>query len=334
MRAKKHIVVLMGGMSSEHDVSLHSGAMVYDHLDHEKYKVDSIRISREGEWGFKRENGEEELVEVYDAIPRLRALHPDCVFIALHGPYGEDGRLQGMLDMLGIPYVGSGCEASAIAMDKVRAKALAQFHEVPVADHLEFSLRDWKKDREAVLRAVEERLGFPCVLKSPRQGSSLGMAIPQAPSEFRAAVRTVLQYGYTFFVERFVTGLELACSVLDVDEETGAVALPVTAIHPNASSFFDYHAKYTPGAAKEITPADIPEETRDLVQGIAVRMHEAIGCRGFSRSDIILAEEGPVWLEINTIPGLTQTSLYPQAAEAAGLPFAELVETLVQSALL
>lgn len=336
MRAKKHVVVLMGGMSSEYDVSVMSGTMVAEHLDVEKYKMTLVRISREGEWIFPGEEGEEaeeESVEIYDAVPRLRGLHPDCVFLALHGPFGEDGRIQGMLDLLGIPYTGSGCEASAIAIDKVRAKVMVSQGGIRVAEHLEFSRRDWDDDPEGLVARVEEELGFPCVVKSPRQGSSLGMAIPQQAGEFRAAAAEVLQYGYTFMVERFVSGLELTCSVLDVDEENGPVALPVTSIHPPASSFFDYHAKYTPGVTEEVTPADIEEDVRARVQEMSVRAHDLIGCRGFSRSDMILEDNGLVWIEINTIPGLTPTSLYPQAAAAGGIEFSELLDMLVEAAM-
>ncbi len=336
MRAKKHVVVLMGGMSSEHDVSLMSGALVTEHLDTGKYKMTPVRISREGEWVFPGEEGDEakeESLEIYDAVPRLKGLHPDCVFLALHGPFGEDGRIQGMLDLLGIPYTGSGCEASAIALDKIRAKVMVSQAGIRVAEHLEFTWRDWDADPEGLVARVEEELGFPCVVKSPRQGSSLGMAIPQQASEFKAAAEEVLQYGYTFMVERFVTGLELTCGVLDVDEENGPVALPVTSIHPPASRFFDYDAKYTPGVTQEVTPADIEEDVRARVQEISLRAHQVIGCRGFSRSDMILEDNGLVWIEINTIPGLAPTSLYPQGAAARGIEFPHLLDLLVEAAM-
>lgn len=333
MRAKKHVVVLMGGMSSEHDISLKSGTLVAQHIDTNTYKVTPVRITRGGEWVFPRDE-DEEYLEVHDAVPRLKEIHPDCVFIALHGPYGEDGRMQGMLDVLGIPYTGSGCVASATAIEKIRAKVLVANAGLRVAEHLEFASGQWEADPEAVARKVEEDLGFPCVVKSPLQGSSLGMAIPRSMAEFPEAVEEVLPFGYTFMVERFVAGRELTCSVLDVSDEDPAVALPVTEIRPKSSSYFDYRAKYTPGATEETTPAEIPDDMRDRVQAMAVRAHEVIGCRGFSRSDMILDGNDLVWLEINTIPGLTETSLYPQAAAAAGISFSELLGLLVDAAML
>lgn len=332
MRHKKHVVVLMGGMSSEHDVSLRSGQMVLEHLDRERYKVSGVEITREGEWVFPGD--EPEYFDVQDAIPKLKKIHPDCVFIALHGPFGEDGRIQGLLDLLGIPYTGSGCAASAIAIDKSRTKVLVQAAGVPVADEIEFSLTEWDAHSADILERVEAELGYPCVMKSPRQGSSLGMAIPQSADEFRDSANAIFGFGYRIMVERFVPGLELTCGVLDVGEIEEPVALPVTAIRPKKARFFDYGAKYTPGATEEITPADIAESVRDRVQDYARRAHTAVGCRGFSRTDMILTGDDLVFLEINTIPGLTETSLYPQAARAAGMTLPELFGKLVEAALL
>ena len=277
---------------------------------------------------------EREYLEIGAAIPRFRALQPDCVFIALHGPFGEDGRMQGLLDMLGILYTGSGCAASALAIDKVRSKVIAKQAGIGVADEVVLTLHEWNQDPDAITALVEKTIGFPCVVKSPVQGSSLGMAIPQTQEEFRAAIEEVFGFGYSLMVEKYIEGLEVTCGVLDLDEETAAVALPVTEIHPVKGKFFDYHAKYTPQAAEEITPAKIEDSLRDRIQEMSVCAHEAIGCRGFSRSDMIISGDDIVWLEINTIPGLTETSLLPQAAEAAGISFSELVGKLVESALI
>ena len=332
MRHKKHVVVLMGGMSSEHDVSLRSGQMVLKHLDRETYKVSGVEITREGEWVFQ--GNQPEYFDVQDAIPKLKRISPDCVFIALHGPFGEDGRIQGLLDILGIPYTGSGCAASAIAIDKARTKVLVKAAGVPVADQVEFSLSEWDAHSKDIMARVEADLGYPCVMKSPRQGSSLGMAIPQNADEFRDNADVIFGYGYRIMVERFVPGLELTCGVLDVGEIEEPVALPITAIRPKKAKFFDYGAKYTPGATEEITPADVPDSVRERVQEYSRRAHSAVGCRGFSRTDMILNGDDLVFLEINTIPGLTETSLYPQAARAAGMSLPELFGKLVEAALL
>lgn len=332
MRAKKHVVVLMGGMSSEHEVSLKSGAMVATHLDTDVYKVSSVEITREGEWRFPE--SDEEYVEVCDAVPRLKALHPDCVFIALHGPYGEDGRIQGMFDVLGMPYVGSGCAASALAIDKIRSKILVQTAGIRVAPQLEFTQAQWDDDHDGIVEKIADVLGFPCVVKHPLQGSSLGMGIPQNLGELAPAIDNVFTYGYRIMAEEYLPGRELTCGVLDVDEPEDAIALPITEIRPLKSQFFDYHAKYTPGASEETTPAEIDDFLVSRVQEIALRAHEVVGCRGFSRSDMILDGDEPVWLEINTIPGLTETSLYPQAAAAAGMSLKELYGKLVEAALI
>lgn len=332
MRPKTHIVVLMGGMNTEHEISMKSGTMVLEHINEEKYKVTPIEISREGDWILPLENGE--YMDVPEGIRRLKDMHPDCVFIALHGTYGEDGRIQGMLDVLGVPYTGSGCIASALAIDKIRAKALMEHAGITVAHQVVFTGAQWDGDRADVTAQIGDELGYPCVLKSPTQGSSLGMGIPQNERDLKEVVREVLGFGFTIMAERYIRGIELACSVLDVDEERGPVALPLTSVRPTGSSFFDYHAKYTPGATEEVTPAEIPDSARDRAQEWALRAHKTIGCRGFSRSDMILGDDELVWLELNTIPGLTETSLFPQAAAAAGISFPELIEMLVENALL
>ncbi len=331
MATKKHVAVLMGGMSAEYEVSMRSGAQVAAHLDRDLYTVTSIEITRDGEWIFP--GREREYLDIAEAVSRLRALHPDCVFIALHGPFGEDGRMQGLLDLMGIPYTGSGCSSSGLAIDTIRAKAVAAHGGIKVADQVVFQRHEWEQDPAALTKRIGATLGFPCVIKNPTQGSSLGMAIPQSADDFEEAVPELLHFGGTILAERYLNGLELTCGVLDLDEEQGAYALPVTEIRPVKAKFFDYTAKYTPGATKEITPAQIDDALRDRVQTMAVRAHELMGCRGFSRSDMIFANGELYWLEVNTIPGMTETSLIPQMAAAAGMSFTELVGRLVEAAM-
>lgn len=332
MRPKKHVVVLMGGISSEHDVSISSGEMILEGLDKEKYKISYVEITRDGEWLFSDAVGE--YLEISRAIPKLRDLHADCVFIALHGPYGEDGRVQGMLDMLGIPYTGSGCSASGLAIDKIRAKLVAKQVGITVADEVVFNQHDWKDNHEALTTQVADFIGFPCVVKNPRQGSSLGIAMPQSAEEFGDAVTQVLGFGYTLMVERMIHGREVTCGVLDVGDSGAVEALPVTEIRPVKGEFFDYTAKYTADACEEITPADLPDAMRERVQEVAKRAHIALGCRGFSRSDMIISGDEVFWLETNTIPGFTKTSLLPQGAAAAGIPFTELLTRIIDAAMI
>lgn len=326
---KTHVAVLMGGVSSEHEVSLKSGAMVSGNIDRAKYDVTQVVITREGHWKFPGED----LLDIYHALPRLRELRVDCVFIALHGPFGEDGRLQGMFDAFGIPYTGSGCAASALAMDKIHSKAVARQAGVRVADQFLLTRHEWDTDPGTVLARVEKELGYPCLIKSPCQGSSIGMAIPKNAAHFKTSLLDVFMYGDLVMVEQFIKGPEVTCAVLDVEPGKPPRALPVTEICPVESEFFDYHAKYTPGACREITPARISPEATKKVQAVAERVHSVVGCKGFSRSDMILDGDDPVWIEVNTIPGMTETSLYPQAAAAAGISFPDMLTLFLQEAM-
>lgn len=327
--AKMKVAVLMGGMSSEHEVSLRSGAMVAGNLDRTAYEAIPVIINPEGRWKILNDRP----CGIVEALARMQELELDCVFLALHGPNGEDGRIQGLFDTLGIPYTGSGCAASALAIDKIRSKAVAAHAGVPVARDLVVTRAEWDADHETILKRVHTELGFPCVLKSPCQGSSLGMAIPREVREFRDALLNVLAFDDTVLIEEYLKGLEVTCSVLDATPGAPPQALPVTEIRPVTSAYFDYGAKYTPGACEEITPARIEPEVTALVQDIAVRVHKAIGCRGLSRSDMILVNERPVWFEVNTIPGMTETSLFPQAAAAAGIEFPDLLDCLIRGAI-
>ncbi|HPC17961.1 MAG TPA: D-alanine--D-alanine ligase [Candidatus Hydrogenedentes bacterium] len=326
---KVHVAVLMGGMSSEHEVSLVSGHNVAERLDRGAFDVTPVTILRDGRWSFS----DGDPMDVFDAIRELKLRRVDCAFIALHGAYGEDGRIQGMLDMLGIPYTSSGCAGSGLAMDKLRSKAVAKQAGVPVAAHCTISAEQWRENPSVVIEQVQLELGFPCVIKSPCEGSSVGLAIPREPEAFAGSMNEVLKHGDIAMVEQYIRGTEVTCAVLDELPGRRPVALPVTEICPLASDFFDYHAKYTAGASEEITPARISPGLTQAVQEFAVTAHEAIGCAIWSRSDFIIGPDGPVWLEVNTTPGMTPTSLYPQAAAAAGISYSELAGRFVMAAI-
>jgi D-alanine-D-alanine ligase len=326
---KSHVAVLMGGVSSEHDVSLKSGAMVAGNLDRTRYETTPVIITRDGFWKFPTERA----APIGAGLARLDELNVDCVFIALHGPFGEDGRIQGLLDIFGVPYTGSGCAASALAMDKIHSKAVVRQAGIRVADQIVLHRSEWDGSFAQVMTRVNAGIGFPCLIKSPCEGSSLGMAIPKDATEFRTALLEVFAYGDLVMIERFVKGVEVTCAVLDVEPGKPPRALPVTEICPVTSEFFDYKAKYTPGECNEITPARISEEATRRVQSMAERVHTLVGCKGLSRSDMILDGDDPVWIEVNTIPGMTETSLFPQAAAAAGISFPELLTLFVEEAL-
>jgi len=319
----------MGGMSSEHEVSMASGRKVVECLDQDAFAVTPVVITRDGRWAFP----ETQPVGIVDALPELRRREVDCVFVALHGPFGEDGRLQGLLDLLGIPYTCSSCAASALAMDKLRSKAVVRDAGLRTPVDFAFSRADWEADPASVQARVATVVGYPCVVKSPCQGSSVGMAIPTDERAFGDCLPDVFQYGDDVMVEAFLSGTEVTCAVLDVTPGEAPRALPVTEIRPLTASFFDYEAKYTPGATDEITPAEISPELTAQVQDMAVRAHRLIGCGIWSRSDFMIDEEGPAWIEVNTVPGLTHTSLYPQAAAAAGISYGELLTLFVEGAM-
>lgn len=326
---KIHVAVLMGGMSSEHDVSMVSGHNVAERLDRSEFDVTPVVISRDGMWAFPGAGP----VDIFDAVRHLRDRRVDCVFIALHGAFGEDGRLQGMLDLLGLPYTSSGCAGSGLAMDKLRSKAVAAHMGIPVAAHEIVSLAEWRADPEGIHDRIRSLIGFPCVIKSPCQGSSVGLAITRQSATFASDIEGVFAYGETVMAEQFIPGTEVTCAILDEFPGQRPVALPVTEICPLTSDFFDYHAKYTEGASQEITPARIDADTTRMIQGLAIRAHEAIGCGIWSRSDFIIGPNGPIWLEVNTTPGMTPTSLYPQAAAAVGISYSQLIGRFVKAAI-
>lgn len=323
--SKPRVAVLMGGPSSEHDVSLRSGAQVLAALEPER--AVAVVIGKNGVWSV----GGEPMASVGRALDEIRA-RADVVFIAMHGPFGEDGTVQGLLSALGVPFTGSAVAASGLAMDKIRAKQIYQAVGLPTPEFAVFRARTYS---EAAVRDAAARLGARWVVKPACNGSSFGVSFPKSVEGLVDAVASLVGEGNEVLVERFVKGTELTCGVLE-DAEAGTIrALPVTEIVPTSKyEFFDYEAKYTPGATDEITPARIPDALRDRVQALAVAAHEALGCRDMSRTDVMIGADGaPLLLETNTIPGLTAQSLLPQAARAAGLDFPALVHRLLDNAL-
>jgi D-alanine-D-alanine ligase len=343
MQRRLKVIVLMGGPSSEHDISLKTGEKVVEALDRNMYTVKPVTISREGKWllpetgitliGDESESGPSTPAKGASPVKRIRSDEVDVAFVALHGPYGEDGKVQALLEMMGIPYTGSGVCASALAMDKVRCKQLVAYHGILVPRHVVVEGRDWAADPDQMLARVREEVGFPCVAKPIEQGSSVGMSIPKNEEDLRELLPAALSYEGRAMIEEFVSGRELTCSVLGGFPGEEPFALPVTEIVPVTSEFFDFEAKYTPGASREITPAELDPETTERMQKTAVDVHKIVGAGSMSRTDVILSDEGICFLEINTIPGMTETSLLPQAAAAAGISFPELLDRLIHVAI-
>jgi len=305
---KLSIALLSGGISSERDVSIASGNQVYEVLDRDKYEV--IRYDPKTD------------------LPQLvaDAAGIDVALIILHGPYGEDGTVQGLLDLLGIPYQGSGVLGSAISMNKLVSKQLYKTAGIPVAPDMTFKSIDMIETR-----AVVDQLGMPLVIKPVTSGSSIGLSIVKSEDALNDALEKAFAEDHEVMIESYIKGVELTGGVIGNEE---LQALPIIEIIPGKEfDFFDYTAKYTPGATEEICPARIDEATTQKAQSYAKMAHRALCCKGYSRTDMILADGQLYVLETNTIPGMTPTSLLPQAAKAAGIDFSQLLDKLIELSL-
>lgn len=303
--AKLRVAVLMGGTSHERAVSLNSGSMVAGALDRAKYDVISVDFTGD-------------LAPII-ALPG----QVDVVFLALHGPGGEDGRMQGVLDLLGLPYTGSGVLGSALAMHKGMAKHIYQAAGVPTPEDV--TLYRGAPDPAAQVRAA---VGLPCVVKPVNEGSTFGISIVREDAELAPALEEAFRYCGEVIAERFVQGVEISVPVLGADPQ----ALPAIEIIPK-SGFYDYEMKYTPGATEEICPARISPTAAERAGDYAVRAHRALGCYGVSRTDFIVVGDEPVALETNSLPGMTATSLLPLSARVAGISFSDLLDRLIGDAL-
>lgn len=305
---RKRIGVLMGGLSPERDVSLKSGQNVYEALRRLGYRAYALVLDHPDQ-----------------IVPALAQL--DIAFLCLHGGIGEDGTIQALLEVLEIPYVGSGVLASALAMNKLHAKRIFVSQKLPTAPWLEYGGEPWPDWQER----VAAQIGFPCVVKPVREGSSVGVRIVRAREELIPACQaTHAEFG-AFFVEKFIPGKEITAGILRIDGEDRA--LPLIELRPHRE-FYDYIAKYTPGACEFIIPAELDAETTARVQQLALHAHKALGCFGFSRVDLrVTPQNEPYLLEVNTLPGMTETSDLPKAAAAMGISFDELVERMLLTAI-
>jgi D-alanine-D-alanine ligase len=303
--SKMTLALLSGGDSSEREVSLNSGNQVYDALD--KHKYDIVRF-----------DPKTDLQRLIQEAPRL-----DAALIILHGPNGEDGTVQGLLDLLKIPYQGSGVLGSAVAMNKLTSKQLYEKSGIPVPPYVAVYRNDGVKSG-----AIVERLGLPVVVKPSEAGSSVGMTIVREEADLESALEKAYEHGDSVLVEAFIEGVELTGGVMGNDE---LEAFPLIEIIPGEGcEFFDYDAKYVAGLTQEICPARVDEGITEKAQSYAKMAHEALFCRGYSRTDMILREGEIFVLETNTIPGMTATSLLPQAANAAGYNFGVLLDRLIE----
>jgi D-alanine-D-alanine ligase len=305
---KLRLALLSGGKSSEREVSLKSGGQVFAALDKAKYDI-------------KRYDPQTDLNQLIADAPNL-----DIALIIMHGRWGEDGTIQGLLDLLELPYQGSGVMASAVAMNKEVSKMLYLQAGLQVPREIFYSRHD------AIDPAiVEAAVGLPAIIKPVNEGSSIGITVAHSREQIMDGIQHALIYDHRVLVEEFITGLEVTAAILGNDD---LQAMPLVEIIPGESyHFFDHEAKYTAGATHEICPARLAPDMTKRAQECALTAHQALGCRGYSRTDMMIRDQEIYVLETNTIPGMTATSLFPQAAAAAGLEFPALLDRLVELAL-
>jgi D-alanine-D-alanine ligase len=325
---KLRVAVLMGGPSSEREVSLRSGQMVLKYLDPTRYESFAVDLN--------------DLLGQPQAIAEM-ARRTDFVFSALHGRLGEDGTVQGLLESLGLPYQGSDVAASALAMNKVRSKAVYRDMGIPQARALDFRYlgdSQWMRgispefaglpltplSEPQVEAIVAKTLGFDLIVKGSTQGSTLGLAVVREAAEFWPAMHATVAFDRELLLEERLPGTEVTAGVIGGSQ---LQALPLIEIRPKGGDLFDYEAKYTIGASLEICPAPIDQDLAAQIQALALGAHHALGCWGLSRSDFMIKDGKPYILETNTLPGLTENSLIPMAARAAGIMLPELLDRLI-----
>ncbi|MBI4743919.1 MAG: D-alanine--D-alanine ligase [Actinobacteria bacterium] len=302
----------MGGKSAEKEISLMTGEQIFNALAKNGHNAVKVNLDENAWEKIKKEN-------------------VDLVFIALHGRWGEDGTVQGMLDIMDIPYTGSGILASALGMNKLIAKKLFSYENINTPLFLAISKKDYKDENKLCLffEEAKEKLGSPFVVKPVSEGSAIGINIVNNKGEFLEAAKKAFDFDNHILLEQFIKGKEVTVGILGNDDP---VDFPVLEIVPK-KDFYDYEAKYSPGGSEHIVPARISGSQQEKCRDFALRAHNALGCRVFSRVDLIVSEEGVYVLEVNTIPGMTEFSLYPEAAKAMGIEFSDLIERIIELSL-
>lgn len=349
MSTKLNIAVIMGGPSIEHQVSLNSGANILTGLDPNRYNILPIIINRQGRWLFAPEylNGEnindqmaQQTTQALNfisfskpqaAIAYLKEKQPNVVFLALHGEYGEDGTIQRLIETARLNYTGSGSLASALGMDKPKSLTIFRQHNLLVPNFVVIETEQWPDHKEKILRRISKNFKYPLIVKPANRGSSLGVSLANNLTTLYQGINAAFDTSQHILIQEYINGRELTCAVLG--HEPQVIALPPTEIIPPAGSFFHYQAKYEAGFSQEITPANLPTNLIEKTQEAALRCHNILGCHGLSRTDFILDAKNRLYtLELNTLPGMTKTSLLPQAALAAGINFSQLLDKIISAA--
>lgn len=303
MDKKMKIVVVCGGFSSEREVSLNSGKAVYNALINNNFtNVELFDLTK-------------------DNLAQLIDKKPELVYIALHGEGGEDGCLQGALELAGIPYTGPGVETSAVCMNKVLTKQIMNAYDIPTAKFLVFN-KHKKLSASSIADSIKTNIGIPVVLKSPCQGSSVGVIIVKDENKLIEAIEEIYTYGDVLLAEEFLSGIEITLPIFGNDELTVLPDVEIT----TGNEFYDYEAKYTAGKCNHIIPSSLTEEEKEVVANIGAELYRVLGCKGLSRIDFIVDKnKGPMVIEVNTSPGMTEMSLFPDSAKYAAISFEELI---------
>jgi D-alanine-D-alanine ligase len=357
MKKKLVVGIIFGGRSGEHEVSLMSARGVMEAVDTTKYEIMPIGITKEGRWlasgdplkalssgelgesnpaALLAEPGQGGLVRFKDqeqqsGIAGIEIGKIDVLFPILHGPYGEDGTVQGLLELADLPYVGAGVTASAVGMDKILFKDVMRAHGLPVTDYLTVKRKEWEQRPQETLARIEAEIGYSCFVKPANLGSSVGISKVHTRVELGNALDEAARYDRRLLVEVAVDAREIEVSVLGNDEPIASVPGEIVP----CNEFYDYAAKYIDGDSELIVPALIPDETSDSVRRMAVEAYGAIDCAGMARADFLLDRHtGELYVnELNTLPGFTPISMYPKLWEASGLSYTELISRLIELAL-
>jgi D-alanine-D-alanine ligase len=361
-KKKLRLGLIFGGRSEEHEVSLASAQAVMSHLDPEKYDVVPIGITKNGTWllgvgpaqlqaaeqralhsksGLAIEGGQ---AVTLTGDPAVHGLIPiggqgnlhgggalDVIFPVLHGPYGEDGKLQGLLEMANIPYVGSGVPGSAIGMDKEKSKIIFRSVGLSVVADLVYRRSEWERDPFWIANEVEQKLGYPCFVKPVNMGSSIGINKAHNRAELEQAISEAAEYDRRIIIEEGINCRELECGVLGSEEPLASVVGEIVA----SNEFYDYNAKYVDNKSQIIIPANIPQESAEKIRRDAVRAFLALDLNGLARIDFFLDKDnGQIYInEVNTLPGFTEASMYAKLWEASGVSYGKLLNQLIELAL-
>ena len=354
MTKKTKVGVLFGGRSGEHKVSLVSAKGIINAMDKGKYEIVPIGITKEGRWiasgdpmkaleagtpeesvpaallGDPSQRGLMRLEESETAVTTTRLSEIDVIFPVLHGPYGEDGTVQGLLELADIPYVGAGVLGSALGMDKALMKTVFQARGLPVVEYLVIKRKEWEHDPQGVMQRIEDTLDYPCFIKPANLGSSVGITKVHQRDELAPALDLAARYDRKMLAEQGVNAREIEVSVLGNDDPIASVPGEIVPCR----EFYDYVAKYIDDRSELIIPADLPPETTQRIRELAIKAYLAVDCAGMARVDFMLdRDSGQIYVgELNTIPGFTPISMYPKLWEATGIPYSELIDRLIDLA--